>query len=130
MRSGIFATPSAPRASSASSLGSGFGSHGRTGGVSPTGTGFASNRTVARSTPETPSTSAWWVLLISAKRLSSSPCTRYISHSGLERSSCWEKRRPVSIASWSSSPGAGNEEWRTWYSRFIRASSTHTGLPD
>ena len=42
-----------PRArAAAASLGSGCGSHGRTGGVSPTGTGFASNRTVARSTPE------------------------------------------------------------------------------
>ena len=33
-----------------------------------------SNSTVARSTPEMPSTSAWWVLEISAKRLSSRPC--------------------------------------------------------
>ena len=51
-----------PRASRCASLGSDCGSHGRTGGVSPTGTGFASNRTVARSTPETPSTRAWCVL--------------------------------------------------------------------
>ena len=102
---------------------------GAPGGVRPTGTGFASNSTVARSTPETPSTSAWWVLLISAKRFPSSPCTRYISHSGFERSSCCEKTRAVSCASWSSSPGSGSEEWRTWYSRFSRGSSIQNGRP-
>ena len=41
------------------------------------GTGSRSNSTVARSTPATPSTSAWWVLEISAKRLPSSPCTSH-----------------------------------------------------
>ena len=66
-----------------------------------------SNRTVARSTPETPSTSAWWVLKISAKRSSSSPSTSQLSHSGLERSSCWEAIRAASGSSCSSLPGRG-----------------------
>ena len=48
---------------------------------------------MARSTPETPSTSAWWVLEISAKRSPSSPSTSQFSHSGLDRSSCWEAIR-------------------------------------
>ena len=55
--------------------------------------------TVARSTPETPSTSAWWVFEISAKRPSSRPSTRYSSHSGFERSSRWEKTRAASARS-------------------------------
>ncbi len=42
------------------------------------------------STPETPSTSAWWVLLIRAKRFFSRPWTSHISQSGFERSSAWE----------------------------------------
>ena len=66
------------------------------------------------STPETPSTIAWWVLLISAKRLRSSPWTSQSSQSGFERSSCCEKTRPASRRSWSSLPGAGSAVWRTW----------------
>ncbi len=66
------------------------------------------------STPETPSTSAWWVFEISAKRLSSRPCTSQISHSGFERSSRWEKMRPTSWRSCSSEPGRGSAVWRTW----------------
>ncbi len=52
-----------------------------------------SNRTVARSTPETPSTSEWWVLKMSAKRSSSRPSIIQLSHSGRSRSSCWEAIR-------------------------------------
>ena len=59
------------------------------------------------STPEMPSISAWWVLTISAKRFLSSPWTSQISHSGFERSSCWEKRRPAMLRSCSSEPGRG-----------------------
>ena len=50
-----------------------------------------SKRTVARSTPAIPSISEWWVFVIRAKRSSSSPSISHISHSGFERSSCWEK---------------------------------------
>ena len=66
------------------------------------GTGSASNSTVARSTPEMPSTSAWWVLEISAKRLPSSPWTSHVSHSGFARSSRWEWMRAASARSCSS----------------------------
>ena len=77
--------------------------------------------TVARSTPATPSTSAWWVLEISAKRLRSSPCTSHSSHSGFERSSRCECTRAVSARSCSSEPGEGSAVWRTWYCEVERA---------
>ncbi len=57
------------------------------------------------STPETPSTRAWWVLSIRAKRFRSSPWTSQISQSGLERSSACEKTRPAMLRSCSSEPG-------------------------
>ena len=62
------------------------------------GTGERSNSTVAMSTPETPSTSAWWVFEISAKRPPSRPWTSQISQSGFERSRRWEKIRPGQLA--------------------------------
>ncbi len=74
-----------------------------------------------------PSISEWWVFEISAKRSSLSPSISHISHSGLERSSCWEKMRAVRLHSCSQSPGAGSAVWRTWYSRLKLGSSTHTG---
>ena len=52
--------------------------------------GEASKRTETMSMPDTPSTSAWWVLASRAKRSSSSPSTIQISQSGLSRSSCCE----------------------------------------
>ena len=82
-----------------------------------------------RSTPETPSTSEWWVFEISAKRLPSRPWTSQISHRGLERSSCWETIRAVRLRSCSSEPGDGSAVWRTWYSRLKFGSSTHIGRP-
>ena len=65
------------------------------------GVGPRSKSTVARSTPETPSTSEWWVLKINANRSSSSPSTSQLSHNGFARSSCWEAIREVSRKSWS-----------------------------
>ena len=50
------------------------------------------------STPATPSTSAWWVLLISAKRFFSSPWTSHSSQSGFERSSAWREEPPRDVA--------------------------------
>ncbi len=97
-----------------SALGSDCGAHGGASWGTACGTGVASNRTVARSMPEMPSTSEWWVLEISAKRLPSSPCTRYVSHSGFERSSACEWMRAASARSWSSDPGDGSAVWRTW----------------
>jgi hypothetical protein len=63
--------------------------------------------TVAMSTPETPSTRAWWVLQTSANASSPTRSTIQISHSGFERSSCWERTRPASALSSASDAGAG-----------------------
>ena len=57
------------------------------------------------STPEMPSTSAWWVFAISAKRSPAMRWTSQISHSGLERSRRWENSRPASCFSAASSAG-------------------------
>ena len=65
---------------------------------SDSGTGLTSKRTVAMSTPETPSTRAWWVFVIRAKRLRSRPSTSHSSQSGFDRSSACEKRRPADVA--------------------------------
>ena len=62
---------------------------------------------VIRSTPETPSTSAWWVLEISAKPSPSRPSTSHSSHSGFVRSRRWEKMRAASAQQLLSSPGCG-----------------------
>ncbi len=93
------------------------------------GIGVASNSTVIRSTPEMPSTSAWWDFEISAKRPRSSPCTSHVSHSGLARSSRCEWMRAASARSCSSEPGCGSAVWRTWYSRLKLRSSTQIGRP-
>ena len=66
------------------------------------------------STPETPSTSAWWLLPTIAKRSPLSPSTSHSSQSGLVRSSCWEKIRAARLRNCSSEPGAGSAVWRTW----------------
>ena len=66
------------------------------------------------STPEMPSTSAWWVFESIAKRSPSSPSTSHTSQSGLSRSSCWEKTRPARSISWRSEPGEGRAVARTW----------------
>jgi hypothetical protein len=122
-------SPLIPRAASCAADGSGCGTHGSPSKGADVGTGSRSNSTVARSTPEMPSTSAWWVLEISAKRFSSRPCTSHVSHSGLERSSRWEWTRATSARSCSSEPGDGSAVWRTWYWRLKFASSTHSGRP-
>ena len=61
-----------------------------------------------------PSTIAWWVLVSTAVRPCASPSTRYISHSGREWSSGRDISRPTSSVSWSSVPGRGSAERRTW----------------
>ena len=75
----------------------GTGEPGRAGAGEPCGSASRSKRTVVMSTPETPSTSAWWLLPTIAKRSSRRPSTSHSSQSGLLRSSCWEKiaRREV-----------------------------------
>ncbi len=57
----------APRRAASPSPGSGLALHGAA-GAAGAGSRAVSNRTVVMSTPEMPSTSAWWVLAISAKR--------------------------------------------------------------
>ena len=126
---GTVARSSRASASSCAPVGSGRGIHSWSGGATGTGSGEASNRTVAMSTPETPSTSAWWVLESSAKRSSARPSTSQISHSGRERSSAWEKIRPQSRLSWSSPPGLGSAVCRTWKATLKWGSSTQTGRP-
>jgi hypothetical protein len=68
-------------------------------------------------------------LEMSAKPPSSSPSTSQSSHSGFERSSCWEKIRAARRISCCSEPGRGSAVWRTWYSRLKVGSSTHSGRP-
>ena len=110
---GVSLSSATPRAASSAEEGEGCGTQSRSGSIG-SGTGFTSKRTVAMSTPETPSTRAWWVFVTSAKRFFSSPWTSQSSQSGLERSSPWEKSRPAMLRSCSSEPGAGSAEWRTW----------------
>ena len=100
-------------------VGGGAGSQRRTGAATGDGSGLVSKRIEVMSTPETPSTSAWWVFEIIAQRGEPSasgerPSTMFISQSGFERSSCWAKSRPPRAASSSSPPGAGSALWRTW----------------
>ncbi len=78
------------------------------------GSGAVSKRTVAMSTPDTPSTSAWCVFVTMAKRSPFRRWTSQISHSGLARSSSCEKSRPESRFSSVSVPGRGSAVWRTW----------------
>ena len=110
---GAAAASAAPRATSSGVLGSGRGTQSSSTGAG-SGTGSRSKSTVPMSTPEMPSTIAWWVLVRSAKRSRSRPCTSHSSQSGLERSSCCEKTRPASRFSCSSPPGSGSAVWRMW----------------
>ena len=99
------------------------------------GAGLKSSSAVARSTPEIPSTSAWCVLKIIAKRsvsdplAGSIPSTSQNSHNGLVRSSGCDAMRAAISSSCGSLPGAGSAEWRTWYSMLKLVSSTHSGRP-
>ncbi len=111
--SGAAASSVAPRVSSSVVLGAACGCQPSSAGAG-SGIGSRSKSTVPMSTPAIPSTAAWCVLVSSAKRSRSSPCTSHISHSGLERSSCWEKTRAVSSFSCSSPPGSGSAVWRMW----------------
>ena len=110
---GLRATASASLIRSWAADGSGFGTQSSSGGAG-SGTGLTSKSTVAMSTPETPSTSAWWVLVTNAKRLRVRPWTIHSSQSGLVRSSACEKTRAAMLRSCSSEPGEGRAEWRTW----------------
>jgi hypothetical protein len=94
--------------------GSGRGSQRSPGSGGAAGSEEVSKSTVTMSTPEIPSTSAWWVLARSAKRPPATPCTSHSSQSGLSRSSCCENTLPASARSCSSEPGEGRAVSRTW----------------
>ncbi len=93
--------------------GSGLALQGAAGAVGA-GSRAVSNSTVVMSTPEMPSTSAWWVFATSAKRPPDMLCTSQISHSGLERSRRCENSRPARRLSAASSAGCGSAVWRMW----------------
>ena len=100
------ATPSlSVSSSSCSGVGAGSGSHAGASGM--VGSGVKSNRTVATSTPEMPSTSAWCVFWITATLPPSSPSTNQSSHSGRSRSSCCVCTRSNSARSCARVPGSG-----------------------
>ena len=107
------------------SAGSGRGSQICAGGVS--GSGVGSSSTCPMSIVVTPSTIAWWVLVITANRPSARPSTRYISHSGRSGSSGRDISRATSSVSWASVPGRGSAERRTWNAMSKSPSSTQTG---
>ena len=111
---GIVARSTIASPSSCAEEGSGRGSQRSPVSVGAAGSGEVSNSTDMMSTPEMPSTSAWWVFDSIAKRSPSSPSTSQISQSGLSRSSCWAKTRPARSFSCSSEPGAGSAVERTW----------------
>ncbi len=122
-----FAMPTAPALTRSTGLGSGSAIHGSRSSSTGVGSGPRSKRTVARSTPAIPSIIAWWAFVSRPKLPSSSPSMSHISHSGLERSSCWENTRATRFWSCSWLPGDGSAVWRTWYSRLKSVSSVHSG---
>jgi hypothetical protein len=106
--------PLIPRAASSAPDGSGCGTHGSSPSIDSGPSGVRSNSTLARSTPETPSTSAWWVFESSAQPSPERRSTSHSSHSGFERSRRWENTRPAIASSALSSPGSGSAVCRTW----------------
>ncbi len=77
-------------------------------------------------TPDTPSISEWCILMNNAKRSPSRPSMIVHSHGGRVRSIGVLCRRPTSSPSSRSPPGQGSAAWRTWYSRSMWRSSTHS----
>ena len=78
---------------------------------------------------ETPSTSAWWVLVYIATRPSRSPSTTCASHSGRSQASRWLCSRDERSRSSRTRPGRGSALCRTWCSMSKCSSSTHTSWP-
>ena len=111
---GTVARSSSAWASSSASVGSGRGTQSLPSAAGGVASGETSKSTEVMSTPLTPSTRAWWVFEMIAKRSPSSPSTRLSSHSGLVRSSGRANSRPARLRSCSSEPGAGSALWRTW----------------
>ncbi len=78
---------------------------------------------------ETPSTSAWWVLVYIATRPSRMPSMTCASQSGRSRPSRVLCRREQSSSSSRTRPGLGSALCRTWYSMSNCSSSTQTYCP-
>ena len=78
---------------------------------------------------ETPSTSAWWILVYIATRPSRSPSMTCPSQSGRSRASRVLCRREHSSSSSRTRPGLGSALCRTWYSMSNCSSSTQTHWP-
>ena len=97
----------APRATSSAVDGSGCGTQSSSGSIG-SGTGLRSKRTVPMSTPETPSTSAWWVLVSgsrSGRARGPGPATAPRAASSGRAAA--RRRGPASCLSCSSPPGVG-----------------------
>ena len=66
------------------------------------------SKALKSSSPEMPSTMAWWAFTIMAKWSSPTDSTSQSSHSGFPRSSFWDMMRPASRFSWRRSAGGGS----------------------
>ena len=97
-------TPSPPGTAPPTTTPSGCGAGCQASGAGDRASGVASRMTASNSVPDTPSTMQWCVLDTIAQRSPSTPSTIQISHSGLDRSSCWDMMRPTSRRSSSSAP--------------------------
>ena len=74
---------------------------------------------------DTPSSSAWWILLYVANRLPCRPSMTVNSHIGRCRSSNEPCSRDTSSSSSRTRPGRGSPECRTWYSMSSWSSLDH-----
>ena len=83
----------------------------------------------SRLAPVIPSTVAWCIFTKSATRLSGSPSTSSISHSGRSRRSWVLQNSPANSASWRSSPGGSSTMRRRWRSTRRSGSSVQYGRP-
>ena len=113
--------------------GSGSGRHGVSGGGGSTTSGVWLWIAVIISTPDLPSTAAWWIFNTKAKAPGGTPSTlsrpsmTYNSHSGFDRSSGRAWSRAAWMQNCRQSPGRGRAMCRTWYSRSNSLSSTQYG---
>ncbi len=104
-------------------------------GILPHGAGMPRSSGSVLSVPassriaETPSTSAWWVLVYIATRPSRRPSMTWASHSGRSQASRVLCSREQSSSSSRTRPGLGSALWRTWCSMSNSSSGFHTSCP-
>ena len=94
---------------------------------SRSGTSCRSMARAIRFPDATPSASAWCTLLMTPTLPSASPSTKYITHSGLLRSSGVLAISPMASSNSRRPPGLGSRSGRTWYSRSTSTCSRHMG---